>query len=129
MILAISLYFKDSLHGIVAALTGVWCVVLTGMGKSVCFVFGMVNVRCYAYIAYGAKYYGEVMLKAIYYFPMNFVGLYIWAKNTNQETGGVNKRKLNNKQRFLVMLGSSVAIVLYALFLNKRCLDLLIIYR
>lgn len=119
VILTLSVYFNDSLLGIIAALTGVWCVVLTGMGKSICFVFAIVNVLCYAYIAYGAKYYGEVMLNALYYFPMNFIGLYLWAKNTNKTTGEVTKRKLSNQVRLLLALGSAIAIGLYALLLKS----------
>lgn len=118
VILGLSLYWGDSLLGIIAALTGVWCVVLTGMGKSVCFVFGIVNVLCYAYISYGAKYYGEVMLNTLYYFPMNFVGLYIWNKHTNKETGEVDKRHLNNKKRLVIALGSIVAIGIYGVILK-----------
>ena len=33
VILGVSIYWKDSITGIVAALTGIWCVVLTGKGK------------------------------------------------------------------------------------------------
>jgi len=40
------------------------CVVLTGKGKLSSYVFGMVNTLLYAYIAYGAKYYGDVNAKS-----------------------------------------------------------------
>lgn len=119
VILSLSIYWDDSMIGIIAALTGVWCVVLTGMGKSICFVFGIVNVLCYAYIAYGAKYYGEVMLNTLYYFPINFVGLYIWNKHTNKETHEVDKRRLTKKKRLLLALGSIVAIGAYGVILKQ----------
>ena len=68
-ILGLSLYWKDTVVGIISALTGVWCVVLTGKGKVSNFLFGIVNVVLYAYISFHARYYGEVMLNLIYYLP------------------------------------------------------------
>ena len=44
------------------------------------------------------KYYGEVMLNIIYYLPMQFVGFYIWRKNSeNKKT--VKVKVMSNKQR------------------------------
>ena len=89
VILGLSIYWKDSIISALAALTGVWCVILTGKGKRSSFIFGVFNVVFYAVIAWQAKYYGEVMLNLIYYFPMNFVGWFIWKKHMNEETGEV----------------------------------------
>ena len=97
VILVLSIYWKDSLVGIFAALTGVICVILTGKGKISSYIFGIFNTVLYAYIALGAKYYGGVMLNLIYYLPMNFVGWYMWKKHINSETQEVVKDKLNLK--------------------------------
>ena len=80
VILGLSIYWKDSWMSLVASLTGVWCVILTGKGKRSSFLFGVVNVVFYAIVAWQAKYYGEVMLNTLYYFPMNFVGWFVWKK-------------------------------------------------
>lgn len=118
VILALSLYWKDTGLGILSALTGVWCVVFTGKGKRSSFIFGTINVVLYAYIAFGAKYYGEVMLNLLYYFPMNFVGWFAWKKHMNESTGEVTKEKLPAKKSF-VMYGITVlGIVIYGLFLK-----------
>lgn len=118
VILALSLYWKDTGLGILSALTGVWCVVFTGKGKRSSFIFGTINVVLYAYIAFGAKYYGEVMLNLLYYFPMNFVGWFAWKKHMNEGTGEVIKEKLPAKKSF-VMYGITVlGIVIYGLFLK-----------
>ncbi|MEG2013200.1 MAG: nicotinamide riboside transporter PnuC [Anaerovoracaceae bacterium] len=117
-ILALSLYWKDSVIGIIAAITGVLCVVLTGKGKISSYVFGMINTLLYAYVAFGAKYYGEVMLNLLYYVPMNFVGWFAWKKYINTDTGEVAKRKLSAK--FIAMLFTVIAIaaVIYGLLLS-----------
>lgn len=119
VILALSLYWKDTLMGIFSALTGVWCVILTGKGKRSSFIFGTINVMLYAYIAFNAKYYGEVMLNLIYYFPMNFVGWMAWKKHMNAETGEVVKKRLPVKKGLILYGCTAVAILVYG-FLLKR---------
>ena len=118
VILALSIYWKDSMIGIMSALTGVWCVILTGKGKRSSFIFGTINVLFYAYISFGAKYYGEVMLNLIYYFPMNFVGWFAWNKHMNEENGEVIKSSLPRKKGIILYVCTAVAIFLYGLMLR-----------
>lgn len=110
VILGVSIYWKDSPVGIFAALTGIWCVILTGKGKLSSFWFGTVNTVLYAIVAWHAKYWGEVMLNLIYYVPMNFVGMYMWSKNMNKQTEEVVKKRLSLKSSIiaysLVILGT-----------------------
>ncbi|MCI8303251.1 MAG: nicotinamide mononucleotide transporter [Lawsonibacter sp.] len=118
VILGLSLYWRDSPVSLLAALTGVWCVILTGKGKRSSFLFGTVNVIFYAVISLQAKYYGEVMLNLLYYLPMNFVGWFAWKSHMNEETGEVIKRRLPPKRSVLIYGLTAAAIVLYGLFLK-----------
>ena len=90
-ITALSLYWGDSLLGIISSVSGVACVVCTGKGKLSAYVFGLVNSVLYAIISYRAALYGETMLNALYYVPMQFVGFYVWSRHMDQETGEVCK--------------------------------------
>lgn len=118
IILGLSIYWKDSIVGIIAALTGVWCVILTGKGKISSYIFGTINVLFYAYIAFQAKYYGEVMLNLIYYLPMNFVGWVMWKKHLDSCTGEVKKNKMSVRNSILVYIGTAILIYLYGLILK-----------
>lgn len=118
VILSLSIYWKDSIIGIIAALTGIWCVILTGKGKRSSFLFGIVNVVFYALIAMKAKYYGEVMLNLVYYFPMNFVGWFSWKKHMDGERGEVIKRSLPLKKSLVLYGLTAAAIFLYGLVLK-----------
>ena len=118
VILGLSLYWKDSPVSLWAALTGVWCVILTGKGKRSSFLFGTVNVVFYAMISFQARYYGEVMLNILYYLPMNFVGWFAWKKHMNEETGEVVKRRLPRNRRVWVYGLTAAAILLYGLVLK-----------
>jgi len=118
-ILSLSIYLNESLIGIIMAISGVICVVLTGKGKLSSYVFGMVNTLLYAYIAYGAKYYGDVMLNLLYYAPMNVVGWVMWNKHMSVETKEVEKKRMKNSEIIVVFLGSALGIFLYGLILKK----------
>ena len=104
IITGLSIYWKDSLMGIISATTGVACVVCTGKGKLSAYVFGVVNCVLYAVISYNARLYGETMLNALYYVPMQFVGFYVWSKNMNNETYEVKKIHMKNSARIFWLL-------------------------
>lgn len=118
VIMGLSIYWKDSPVGIISATTGVACVVCTGKGKLSAYVFGAVNALLYAIISFQAKYYGEVMLNVLYYFPMQFYGFYVWKKNMNQETHEVKKRRMSKKGFGLLLVIITVATILYGTFLK-----------
>jgi nicotinamide mononucleotide transporter len=118
VILATSLYWKDNFLGIAAALTGIWCVILTGKGKISCFYFGTINTILYAVVAWNAKYWGEVMLNLLYYLPTNFIGIYFWKKNFNKETQEVKKEKLSLKSSIFIYLGLAISTLAYGFFLK-----------
>lgn len=118
IITGLSIYWKDTVMGIISATTGVACVVLTGKGKLSAYIFGLVNCVLYAIIAYNAKLYGETMLNAIYYIPMQFVGFYVWNKNMNKESHEVKKIHMKNKTRLLWALAMALGTVIYGLILK-----------
>ncbi len=93
-IISLSLYWRDSIIGIISATSGVICVVCTGKGKVSAYLFGIINTILYSYISLNAQFYGEVMLNALYYLPMQFYGFYQWNKHLNLETNEVVKRQM-----------------------------------
>ena len=118
VIVGLSVYWQDTLMGIVSSTTGVACVVCTGKGKLSAYIFGLVNSVLYAIIAYQATLYGETMLNALYYVPMQFVGFYIWSKNMNSDTHEVAKRHMKNGGRVLMVLAIVVFTVAYGFLLK-----------
>ena len=117
-ILCLSIYWKDSVIGIISAVSGVMCVVCTGKGKLSAYVFGLINTVLYAYIAFTARYYGEVMLNILYYLPMQFYGFYVWNRNIDEATHEVKKRKMRPKHLVLLLVVILMATVLYGLMLK-----------
>lgn len=118
IITGLSLYWGDSPMGIISAVTGVACVVCTGKGKLSAYLFGLVNSALYALISYQASLYGETMLNALYYVPMQFVGFYVWSKHMDQGTGEVAKRRMNPLGFLAMCAAIAVATVMYGLLLK-----------
>lgn len=118
IITGLSIYWGDTLMGIISSTTGVACVICTGKGKLSAYVFGLVNSVLYAIIAYKATLYGETMLNAIYYVPMQFYGFYIWSKNMNQETAEVKKIHMTWKKRCLTLAALAIGTVGYGFVLQ-----------
>lgn len=118
IISGLSIYWGDNLMGIISATTGVACVVCTGKGKLSAYIFGLVNCVLYAIISYKAKLYGETILNSTYYVFMQFYGFYIWSKNINAETNEVNKRRMDNKERLLLVVILGILTLLFGIFLK-----------
>jgi nicotinamide mononucleotide transporter len=119
IIIVLSIYWKDSFTGILASLTGIWCVVLIAKGKIANYYFGIVNVVAYAYVAFGSQYYGEVMLNMIYFLPMQFVGIYLWRKRrVSNKKDDVKVIYMSNKQRIIWSFITIAGTILYGFFLK-----------
>lgn len=118
VIVGLSIYWQDTLMGIISSTTGVICVICTGKGKLSAYIFGLVNSVLYAIISFQATYYGETMLNALYYVPMQFVGFYVWAKHMDPETHEVEKRHMKNGHRALMVLVIAAATVGYGYLLK-----------
>ena len=105
---------------IITMLTGLWCVILVAKGRILNYYFGVVNCIGYAYIAYGYQLYGEVMLNALYFLPMQFVGLYIWRKNKDSKVVDKVKIKfMTNEKRFYTLAASLLSFIAYAVWLSR----------
>lgn len=118
-IIGLSIYWKDTLMGIISATTGVACVVCTGKGKLSAYIFGLINSILYAIIAFQAHLYGETMLNVIYYVPMQFIGFYIWSKNMDKKTNEVKKLHMKNSSRILWLSIMIIATIAYGFILKK----------
>ena len=112
--------------GSVAGITGVLCVVLVAKGSIWNYVFGLVNVSLYALISYKAALYGDAVLNAFYYLPMQFIGWWQWRKRgaalSEAESGGngvqVKARRFTWSQRIWLTAGCAAAIVIVGFVLR-----------
>jgi HTH-type transcriptional regulator, transcriptional repressor of NAD biosynthesis genes len=64
-----------------ASFTGVLCVVLTTKGKITCFFWGAINSLLYGLFAYAYGYAGDAQLNLFFFFPVQFLGVYLWGED------------------------------------------------
>lgn len=122
LMIVLSFIWKDTPIGTLSAVTGVISVVLCAKGRVSNYVFGMVYVTAYAYVAFQNKLYGEVMMNLLYYVPMNVIGFITWTelakkKAESAQTGDVSKdvetRHMSSKQRWMTFVIAVVVILAY----------------
>ncbi len=112
----------------IAAITGIFCVVLCAAGRKAQYYWGFANIIGYIIVSWVSRLYGEVMLNALYYLPSQFVGLYLWKKHAAQEEGYVQCRKLSAGWTAVLLAASALGIwgykfILQALGGNVAWLD------
>lgn len=101
----------------IAAISGIFCVVLCAKGKKGQYIWGLLNVVGYVIIAWINKYYGEVMLNALYYLPSQFIGYYLWNKHTDNDNN-LEGKKLSLKQSIVFLVFITIGIFGYKLVLD-----------
>lgn len=106
-----------SLLDLVAAITGIFSVVLCAKGKKSGFIFGLVNVIAYSIIAFNNLYFGEVMLNVLFYVPMNIASYFLWKNNQKIDKQEVICRALSWKQIAVGIAAIAVITFLYHLVL------------
>lgn len=108
------------LMGSAAAITGVVCVVLVARGNIINYFFGLVNVSLYAIIAFKAELYGDAVLNAFYYLPMQFVGWFMWMKKReNKESVTIVVKRFKAKERIILFLVSATLVLIVAFILDN----------
>jgi len=113
--------WEDSTLGLISSISGMMCVVLVAKGKITNYYWGIIQTSTYAYIAFGYGLYGEVMLNALFYFPVQFIGIYLWKKNkTEHEVKGedVAVKRLTKTGWAYTVLSVLIFTIGYGLFLK-----------
>lgn len=110
-IICISVIMKDSKVALISAICGISYTILAGKGKISCYYIGLTGTICYAYLSFKNALFGNLLLYAFYYFPMQILGIFKWRKHLKENSREVIKTKLSNKERyiyFLLAVASSV---------------------
>ncbi|WP_066316380.1 nicotinamide riboside transporter PnuC [Bacillus sp. FJAT-29814] len=114
--------WNDTFLGLITSISGMLCVVLVAKGKVSNYYFGIIQTGTYAYISYGYGLYGEVMLNALFYFPLQFLGIYLWKKHKTEHTVLGEEIQIGTltKKGWIITLTTFLTIfVLYAFLLAE----------
>lgn len=113
IMIILSVIWGDSTLALISGITGILGVVLAAKGKVSTYFFATINVAIYAWLTFNNHLYGEFMLNAFYYIPMNFVGFYLWSRHKDEESGDVEGKSLTIKQLVILLIAVAAAVIIY----------------
>lgn len=111
----------ESPLSIIAGIAGVISVVLCAKGKTVFYFIGFVQTISYLFLAWEARFYGEV-LENIFYFVTMIWGIFVWKKNSVQNDDGtedVASKKFTAKQWIMSVVATIIATVAMGYWLDS----------
>ncbi|ASG68484.1 nicotinamide mononucleotide transporter [Francisella halioticida] len=104
----------------IAIVTGMLNLFLIAKGKTLNYFFAFINNLTYAYVCYKQDIFGQFLLFAFFFFPMQFYGLYNWTKPQNiGKNNDIVTRSLTTKQRVYLSIGIIISAILYGTFILK----------
>lgn len=102
----------------IAAILGVFCVVLGAKGSLANWFFGIVEAFLHIYICFCTHIYGDMLQRLFYNLPMQFIGFKSWKKRTRKDgTATIHTRYMNNRQRWITLASVVVGTIVLGVFL------------
>ena len=102
----------------IAAILGVFCVVLGAKGSLANWFFGIVEAILHIYICFCTHIYGDMLQRLFYNLPMQFIGFKSWKKRTRHDgTATIHTRYMNNRQRWITVASVVLGTIVLGVFL------------
>lgn len=102
----------------VAAILGVFCVVLGAKGSLANWFFGIVEAFLHIYICFCTHIYGDMLQRLFYNLPMQFIGFNAWKKRTRHDgTATIHTRYMTNRQRWITVASVLIGTLALGIFL------------
>lgn len=111
----------DSVLGIIAGISGVISVVLCAKCKISFYFIGFVQTITYLFLAWEARFYGEV-IENIFYLVTMVWGIFVWKKNMEEQDDGsqnVKAKKFSVNQWILSIAGTVAATLAMGYWLDS----------
>ena len=109
----------DSWIALTSAFCGITYTILAGKGIPVCYPIGATGSAFYVYLSFLSNLWGNLLLYACYYIPMQIIGFFKWNKNLKSNKYEIIKTSLNNKERVLLFSISIIVSAAAIIILSK----------
>ena len=109
---------NDHVIAVISAICGILYSSIAGKGKVSCYFFGLTGSFCYSYLSFKNALWGNLILYACYYIPMQITGIFAWKKHLKQESQEIEKIQLSTKQR-IKLFSFATIICLITIFVLK----------
>lgn len=95
---------KDSLISVISAICGITYTFMAGKGRVSCYLFGLTGSGFYCWLAFINALWGNLLLYACYYIPMQILGFWRWSKHVNSKTNEIVKIKLTKQENSVLCI-------------------------
>lgn len=99
-----ALIHKDSIPALISAICGITYTFLAGKGLPTCYLFGVCGSSFYSLISFQNALWGNLILYACYYIPMQIIGYFRWNKNLKENKKEIIKITLPKKEMTILIL-------------------------
>ena len=104
----------DSVIALISAFCGISYTILAGKGLPICYLIGVIGSAFYSYLAFKNALWGNLLLYAGYYIPMQITGFFHWNKHLKQDKQEIVKITLSVKEKIIItavgLLASAIAV-------------------
>jgi len=103
----------------IAAILGVFCVVLGAKGSLANWIFGIVEAILHIYICFCTHIYGDMLQRLVYNLPMQFIGWSKWSKRKREDgSETIHTRYMTWRQRLLTITSVTAGTIGLGIFLT-----------
>ena len=102
----------DSIPALISALCGITYTFLAGKGLPVCYIFGLTGSAFYGFLSLNNHLWGNLLLYAGYYIPMQILGYFRWNKNLHADKQEIIKIRLPLRELTVLIIILSVLCIL-----------------
>lgn len=117
IIIVNSILTNDSIIAVISAMCGILYTAIAGKGKISCYFFGLMGSACYSYLSWKSAIYGNLILYACYYIPMQILGIFKWKNNLKKETLEIIKVQFSKSTRIKLLFFTSIICLITIIFL------------
>lgn len=121
LIIINALVVKDSIISVISAICGILYTIIAGKGKISCYLFGLAGSGFYCRLSFQSALWGNLILYACYYIPMQIIGFFKWKKHLQSATNEIIKTQLSKRDRItfsLITICACLAVILTLKQLN-----------
>lgn len=95
---------NDNIIALISAICGISYTFFAGKGKPFCYLFGVTGSSFYCLLSLQSALWGNLILYALYYIPMQIIGFFKWNNNLKEGKSEIIKIKLPQKELITLVL-------------------------
>ncbi len=104
MLFANAFITHDSAIALFSAFCGISYTILAGKGIPACYLIGVCGSVLYSYLSFVNSLWGNLLLYACYYVPMQILGFFKWNKHLKSDKNEIIKISLGPKEKIIITL-------------------------